>query len=260
MITKEEILNSTNVSLFNESDKVKQVLMDVLSEHVFYPYDDEEAVPLYPEYEAFFKNNDVATILSTDVNEITNKVYEAHIDKCSKEVYENYFVTKDKPCNKLGFKKVQELVDSYITEVADGFYLSLDEFTTFLRENNCDIEKKVAEKQDEGEEPTNDTYSDVYCVSLKIAAHRDHTVKNLAKRIDKRLRYKWDGKKVSVLVTRESNSNKYFKATVFIAIDDDDFENVFDMVKFRLGKTSGNPWPRCRITGFEKVEGDEIDA
>ena len=89
--------------------------------------------------------------------------------------------------------------------------------------------------------------SHIYVVELKIGSHPNYTERGLKQRIIKRLHYKRNKDDIEILfpdfIRFEDNSFE-----VRMIITDKLTENEFeDAIRFRLGRTSGKPWYRCKI-------------
>lgn len=90
-----------------------------------------------------------------------------------------------------------------------------------------------------------------YCVEIKIAPNPNYTESELKQRIIKRLHYERNKSDIVISFanfTRFEDNSFLTNIIITDVLKEDEFE---DAIKFRLGRTSGKPWYRCKINSID---------
>jgi len=269
-MTPKELENGANLFLI-DNENTRKIIADALAEEVLNLYLNVYVDKDEREYEKFFAaakevalNSSLAELLTSDINVLQKKILALIIEERLSDFIEDNSVEGDDGQDIDVAKASLDIAEIYINgDEMFPVYLTDDDIESLLGHIGYEVHWDDEDGDDEDEETEEEEETDKeekhYEVKLSIDYHKDYTVRNLSKRVMKRLMYQWKGNDIIVHIQKEKGKN-VFEGTATIITNEGDLKAVIDKVLFRLGATSGKPWKRCHVLGITlKSEETETD-
>ena len=256
-MTPKHLENGANLFLI-DNESTRKTIADALAEGVLNLYLNVYVDEHEREYEKFFAaakevvlNSSLAELLTSNINVLQKKILALIIEERLSDFIEDNSVEGDDGQDIDVAKASLEIAEKYING-SEMFpvYLTDDDMESLLGHMGYEVHWDDEDEDDETEEEEEtDKEEKHYEVKLSIDYHKDYTVRNLSKRVMKRLMYQWKGNDIIVHIQKEKGKN-VFEGTATIITNEGDLKAVIDKVLFRLGATSGKPWKRCHVLGI----------